>query len=340
MEASVALRLSSCEGSISLLRRAPVLRVHVTDRGEFGIRRFFSHGHGMESTIKKEPVGHEAREERAPSPVHVARRSRQRGPLARFLRRNLRPIFSRRLSSLAAAVVPWLYMLYMRLVWATSRIEGRDFVRLKEIIAQYNGAVGLLWHEEVMTVAFGYYYLGFRPHTLASVGESGEVIARMLALCGFVVFRGGSTTGRSRRREGALEEMIAHMLTHDQVIYGLTVDGSKGPPYRMKTGGIVIARECGKPVVLARTWYKRCLRLPTWDRMAVPLPFNVIRYYLRGPYLVPESARSTAGLEGFRVHLENELIDLAAQSYDDMGQTRPVNLVKRSTTDERPPALA
>src|SRR5512142_533067 len=107
----------------------------------------------MESTIKKEPVGHEAREKRTPSSVHVARRSRPRGPLARFLRRNLRPIFSRRLSSLAAVVVPWLYMLYMRLVWATSRIEGRDFVRLKEIIAQYNGAVGLLWHEEVMTVA-------------------------------------------------------------------------------------------------------------------------------------------------------------------------------------------
>ncbi len=230
-------------------------------------------------------------------------------------------------------------MLYMRLVWATSRIEGRDFVRLKENIARHNGAVGLLWHAEVMTVAFGYYYLGFRPHTLASVGESGEVIARMLALCGFVVFRGGSTTGRSRRREGALEEMIAHMRTHDQVIYGLTVDGSKGPAYRMKTGGIVIARECGKPIVLARTWYKRCLRLPTWDRMALPLPFNVIRYYLRGPYFVPESARSAAGLEEFRLRLENDLIDLAAQSYDDMRQARPANLVKRSTTPEQPPPL-
>ncbi|HVO25014.1 MAG TPA: DUF374 domain-containing protein [Candidatus Margulisiibacteriota bacterium] len=290
----------------------------------------------MESTTKKEPVANDPGEKRAASPPRVVHHSRQRGPLARFLRRNVRPLFSRRLSSFAAAVVPRLYMLYMQLVWATSRIEGRDFVRLKGIIAEHNGAVGLLWHEEVMTVAFGYYYLGFRPHTLASVGESGEVIARMLALCGFVVFRGGSTTGRSRRREGALEEMIAHMRTHDQVIYGLTVDGSKGPPYRMKTGGIIIARECGKPIVLARTWYKRCLRLPTWDRMAVPLPFNVIRYYLRGPYFVPDSACSTPGLEDFRLHLENDLIDLAAQSYDDMGQARPANLVKRSTCGERP----
>jgi len=246
-----------------------------------------------------------------------------------MFRRKVRPIFSRRLSHLASVVVPYLYLAYMRLVWATSRVDRGNFLALKDIIIEHNGAVGLLWHEEVMTVAFGYYYLGFRPHTLASLGDVGELIARMLALCGFVVFRGGSTTGSSRRREGALQEMIEHMRTHDHVIYGLTVDGSKGPPYRLKTGGLIIARECGRPVILARTWYKRCLRLPTWDRMAIPLPFNVIRYYLRGPYMVPESAQTEDGLEQFRLEMENRLIDLAAQSYDDMGQARPANLVKR-----------
>ena len=221
----------------------------------------------------------------------------------------------------------------MRLVWGTSRIETNNFPALKGIIAEHNGAVGLLWHEEVTTVAFGYAYLGFRPHTLASVGEAGEVIARLLTRCGFVVFRGGSTTHRGRRREGTLQAMIEHMQTHDEVIYGLTVDGSKGPPYRLKTGGIIIARECRKPIVLARTWYKRCIRLPTWDRMALPLPFNVISYYLKGPYIVPHSARTSAGLEQFRRQLENDLIDLAAHSYDDLGQARPANLVKAGTSD-------
>ncbi|MFI5398320.1 MAG: lysophospholipid acyltransferase family protein [Candidatus Binatia bacterium] len=253
--------------------------------------------------------------------------------LVRTFRNKIRPMFSRRLSKLAAMLVPSIYLAYMRLVWATSRIESHNFLTLKEIIAKYNGAVGLLWHEEVLTVAFGYAHLGFRPHTLASIGPSGEVIARILARCGFVVFRGGSTTHRSRRREGALQEMIAHMQTHDQVIYGLTVDGSKGPPYRMKTGGLIVARECGKPIALARTWYKRCLRLPTWDRMALPLPFNVIGYYLKGPYFVPDSAQTEAGLEQFRQYLEDELIDLAAHSYEDLGQARPANLVKRSAQD-------
>ncbi len=249
--------------------------------------------------------------------------------LTDLVRGKIRPLFSRRLAKLAALVVPTIYLLYMRLVWATSRVIEHNFSDLKDIAKAHNGAVGLLWHEEVMTVAFGYAYLGFRPHTLASLGESGELISRMLTRCGFVVFRGGSTTHRSRRREGILQAMIEHMRTQDEVIYGLTVDGSKGPAYRLKTGGILIARECGRPIVLVRTWYKRCLRLPTWDRMALPLPFNVIGYYLRGPYMVPASADSEAGLEEFRLHLENDLIDLAAQSYADMGQARPANLVKR-----------
>lgn len=252
---------------------------------------------------------------------------RQRGKLERLLRDHVRPLFSQRLSRLAAAVVPSIYLGYMRLVWATSRIDAGNFPDLHEIITRHNGAVGLLWHEEVMTVAYGYYHLGFRPHTLASVGEAGEVIARMLVRCGFVVFRGGSTRGHARRREGTLAAMIDHMKTTDNVIYGLTVDGSRGPRYRIKHGGIIIARECGRPIVLARTWYRRYLRLPTWDGMALPLPFNHIRYYMRGPYEVPAEAHSADGLERFRRRLENDLIELAALSYADAGKPRPAELV-------------
>jgi lysophospholipid acyltransferase (LPLAT)-like uncharacterized protein len=263
----------------------------------------------------------------APEPAPPTRR---RGALAHAVREWVRPLFSKRLSRLAAAVVPALYVLYMRLVWATSRIEGRDAFRLNDIADEFDGVVSLLWHEEVFTVAYGYPYIGIRGHTLASVGESGEVISRMLALCGYVVFRGGSSSSASRRRSGVLAEMIEHMRTTPRVIYGLTVDGSKGPAYRMKTGGIIIARDCGKPIALVRTWYQRCIRLHTWDRMAVPLPFNVIRYYFRGPYFVPADAENEDGLTRFRDRLEGDLIELALQSYRDAGHRVPANLAKRA----------
>jgi lysophospholipid acyltransferase (LPLAT)-like uncharacterized protein len=258
--------------------------------------------------------------------------ARRRGPVRR-VRKALRGLVVPPLVALAVAVVPRLYLLYMRFVFATSRIRTKDYERLHDIIREHDGAVGLLWHEEVFTVAYGYYRLGFRPHTLASLGRVGEVITRMLELCGFVVFRGGSSSKSSRRRSDVVQEMIVHMRENREVIYGITVDGSQGPAYRMKRGGVVIARECSRPVILSRTWYRRSIRLPTWDRTAIPLPWNEIVYSLAGPYCVPDDADTPEGLARFLLHLEDELIDLATQSYLELGQKPPPKLVKRSAAE-------
>lgn len=262
----------------------------------------------------------------------MERRADDRGSLRR-VRRSLRNALVRPLTALALAAVPRLYMVYMKLVYATSRVEPGDFPHLHEIIREYDGAVGLLWHEEVFTVAYGYHHLEFRPHTLASLGTVGEMITRMLLRCGFVVFRGGSSSKASRRRTGVVKDMIEHMKTHREVIYGITVDGSQGPAYRMKNGGILIAQACDRPVILARTWYRRAIRVKTWDRTAIPLPWNEIRYYLAGPYFVPEDAHTQEGLQRFLLRLEDDLIDLAARSYRELGQPLPSNLVKRSAAE-------
>src|SRR5205085_5776517 len=58
----------------------------------------------------------------------------------------------------------------------------------------------------------------------------------------FTVFRGGS--GSKSRRTSVLRELIEHMNSSPQVIYGLTVDGSRGPVHRVKPGCVAIARAC------------------------------------------------------------------------------------------------
>jgi len=244
-------------------------------------------------------------------------------------RRRVRRLFTRPLAALTASLAPPFYMLYMRLVWSTSRVDLGNFGELQKLCDAHDGAVALLWHEEVFTVAYGYWWAGIRGHTLASRGDVGEVITRLLLRCGYTVFRGGSTTSRSRHRDGVIDDLVAHMRDHHGVLYGLTVDGSKGPAYRMKTGGIVVAGTCGKPIALVRTWYRYSLRLPTWDRTAIPLPFNWIAYSYRGPYFAPESLSDGAAVERFRNELEDDLVDLAAESYALMGLPRPANLVKR-----------
>jgi lysophospholipid acyltransferase (LPLAT)-like uncharacterized protein len=105
----------------------------------------------------------------------------------------------------------------------------------------------------------------------------------MLEVCGYRVFRGGSSSGDQRRAAAVVRDMIARMKSEPGVIYGITTDGSKGPVYRMKKGAVHIAAKTGAPVFVLKTWCKRYFRLPTWDRSLVPLPFNHIATVYKGP---------------------------------------------------------
>jgi len=200
-------------------------------------------------------------------------------------------------------------MLYMTVVRLTSREDGR---KLDEVLFdaanRHDRAVAALWHEEVFTVAYNYRH--FHGHTLASVSDFGEVISEMLRLCNFVVFRGGS--GSKSRRRDVLGDLIEHMETVPRVIYGLTVDGSQGPAYRMKPGAVAIARACRAPIVLVRTHYTRGLTMKTWDRTQIPLPFTRRLTLASGPYWIAPDA-DEAACEAFRAHLENELRELTAR---------------------------
>ena len=256
----------------------------------------------------------------------VGRRRR----LPRRLRHWLRPFFSRPLVWLVARLLPRAYLVYMWFVFATSRVDDYGLRALHDVIDEHGGAVCLLWHEEALTAIYGYPRMGFRPATLASSGDAGQVVVRMLQLVNCVVFRGGSSRHKSRKKNAlVLRRMIEYMRASPNALCALTVDGSKGPAYRIKQGGVIIARESNVPIVVQRTWHKRCLRFRTWDRMALPLPFNVITFDMRGPYFVPADTRTPESLERFVVELENDLIDLTAKSHERLGQPRPEGLVKR-----------
>ncbi len=198
----------------------------------------------------------------------------------RSFQRRVKKALRRALMNLGLFTVPYLYVAYMWLVYRTSRVEelgpSPGFAR-----REHGRGVFAVWHDEVFFVAYS--FGKYHPDTLASLGDSGSIIARMLELCGFRVFRGGSSTGDQRRSVAILQDMIAHMRSHPGVIYGITTDGSRGPVYRMKRGAVTIAAQTGAPMFAEKTWCKRYFRLPTWDRTLVPLPFNHIVHVYQGP---------------------------------------------------------
>jgi lysophospholipid acyltransferase (LPLAT)-like uncharacterized protein len=238
-------------------------------------------------------------------PAPAAPPARRPPRLAKRVRRWL----AGRAIAIGAVVLPRLYMLYMGLVRVTSREDGSSLDEvLFGAVNRHDRAVAALWHQEVFTVAYNYRH--FHGHTLASISDFGEVISEMLRLCNFVVFRGGS--GSKSRRRDVLGDLIEHMETTPRVIYGLTVDGSQGPVYRMKPGCVAIARACRAPIVLVRTQYSRGITLATWDRTQIPLPFTRRLTLASGPYWIAPDADEATG-EGFRRHLENELLELTAR---------------------------
>ncbi|MEA2625487.1 MAG: hypothetical protein QOD06_1532 [Candidatus Binatota bacterium] len=211
------------------------------------------------------------------------------------------------LVAIAVAILPRLYLAYMWLVYRTSRVEYLGCTP-DVAIAHYGKAIVALWHEEVFFVAYA--FRRYRPHTLASRGDFGDLIARMLELCDFVVFRGGSSAGRSRNAPQVLRSMIHHMNEVPGVLYGVTVDGSNGPRHSFKPGAVSLAVACRAPIVLEKTWCRFRLRLPTWDRTVIPLPFNHIVHLWWGPHLPPRNARDPQAFEAFRRSLEERLVDL------------------------------
>lgn len=240
--------------------------------------------------------------------------TRRRRASAKWTRR-LKGWLSWRLVGLVTIVAPALYRAYCWFVWRTSRVEDELTPRVQELLHRHGRAVGFLWHQEVFTVAWAYRHC--RPHTLASAGNFGRIITGLLEACGFVVFRGGSSTGTARRRR-VVPLMLRHMRVDGRpIVYGITCDGSQGPPYRLKPGALAIARACRTPLILVRTAYQRRIELPTWDRTTFPLPFNRIRIWCVGPYWI-EPGADDQELEATARHLEAELLDLCALSHRDM----------------------
>ncbi len=227
----------------------------------------------------------------------------------RTLRRRAKKALRGVLMRLSLHTVPYLYLGYMWLVYRTSRVEtfGPHPHELRRLCG---GGVYALWHDEVFFVAYA--FREYRGSTLASRGDAGAVITRMLELCRFEVFRGGSTTGRQRGSTAVVNDMIAHIRERPGVVYGITTDGSKGPVYRMKPGAVRIAVESDAAIGVVKTWCRRYFRLPTWDRTLVPLPFNHVVHVFSGPIVPDASARTPEGFDALCERVELQLCRVSA----------------------------
>lgn len=146
-----------------------------------------------------------------------------------------------------------------------------------------------------------------RPHNsgaglaaLVSASKDGAFLAGILEWFGMQPVRGSS----SRRGPQALLELTTWAERGYDL--AITPDGPRGPCYQIQDGIMSLAQVTGLPIVPVTLNLKGKVRLNSWDRFQIPLPFARCEIAVGQVLRVPREA-SDAEREALRQQLETEL---------------------------------
>lgn len=206
---------------------------------------------------------------------------------------------------------------YVRFVFATTRWEWRGLDLTAAMRSGQSQGIAAFWHGRLALMpmlwrraASDGWAGGRRPHMLISQSRDGEFIARAMDHLEIDTVRGSTRRGtRDKGGSTAVRVILDHVARGDS--FAVTPDGPKGPRMRASRGIAVLARLANLPVYPGSFSTRFGLRMKSWDRFHVPLPFG------RGVMIVGAPiapAEDEAGDEAFRTALEESLNRLTAEA--------------------------
>lgn len=171
---------------------------------------------------------------------------------------------------------------YVRLVVLTSKVtfEGQHIA--EDLHKRKQSYILATWHGRILVTAAAPRALRTPPplpiHALISPHGDGAMLAAVLRKfhC-HVIF------GSSNRHGHEAYQSILELLQSSPAIIVITPDGPRGPRMRVKPGIIRMAQESRLPLVPFSNCARRVLRLKSWDRFLLVLPFNHIVYRMGTP---------------------------------------------------------
>jgi lysophospholipid acyltransferase (LPLAT)-like uncharacterized protein len=142
-------------------------------------------------------------------------------------------------------------------------------------LAEGRPTVVAFWHEHLPLVCamslLARRFPGYRQtpiHALVSHHRDGRFIGQVIRRFDMDTILGSSSRGGA----GALRNLLASLKNGD--IIGITPDGPRGPRRQAAPGVAQLAALSGAPVMPVAARTTRQVRLNTWDRMVIPLPFG------------------------------------------------------------------
>ncbi|MCD6532408.1 lysophospholipid acyltransferase family protein [bacterium] len=172
-----------------------------------------------------------------------------------------------------------IFPLALKILGATWRIE----IDGEEKMPVHGAAIYPIWHGHLLAHTYAFRDRGI--NVLVSRSRDGELIARALKKLGYGVVRGSSSRGGTK----AILEMADILAGGGQV--AITPDGPRGPAHRIKDGVVYLAKNTGAPVFPATvTCAGPAVRLNSWDRFMIPLPFAKVKIAVGGPLIFSKNS--------------------------------------------------
>jgi hypothetical protein len=221
---------------------------------------------------------------------------------------------STREASTASEVVPGSrrFTLRQRIVLRIIIAAGYWFIRLigptlRVCVSREEGAqqsVGQrplvlnFWHASIIPATYLFRDAGIR--VMSSNSYDGEYMGRIIREFGFVAVKGSSSRNAVRALLGLRRAL------QDGWTVAFSLDGPRGPRYKVKPGPVALARSSGVPLTMFHMAVDRAWVLNTWDRLIIPKPFS--RVLMRFGKLIPVPAdASDEHLDRYQQQLQDAL---------------------------------
>ena len=218
-------------------------------------------------------------------------------------------------SGLLIGAVARLIAGYLRLCRVTTRWERRGLDDLRTAIAQ-GPVIIVFWHDVAM-MAPSHWPPGCGPLTsLRDTSPAGRVSGAVQERFGLLPMAMAAKTSNRAASRAVLKRVA------EGVSIGLTGDGPKGPVRVMKDATLDWARVTGCPLFLFAALPARHLRLNTWDRLILPLPWTRgLAVYHRWEVDPPRKAAPEV-LAALQARLTADIDALAAEVADEVSAQR------------------
>lgn len=209
----------------------------------------------------------------------------------------------------------WHQRLAAALIFALIRALAATIrFRLNDQAGLFHGApkekiIFAIWHNRLALSLILYHrYVARldrrrRMAALVSASRDGGLLARVLEHFNVEPVRGSS----SRRGARALRELVT--CGEEGYDLAITPDGPRGPCYQVQEGVVATAQLTGLAIVPTVYHLNWKIRLKSWDRFQIPLPFARCEVTTGNVMRVPREA-SDAEREALRQRLEAEMRSL------------------------------